>query len=65
MKKTATIIFFKIVNIIRKGDEKYNHTDEIKDQNGNPLLDPSRINNRCREYFKDLLNPMKWKGYQN
>jgi hypothetical protein len=56
-----------LVKRIQKIYEKYNPTDKIYlyiDQNGNPLLEASRITNKWREYFKDLLNPMEANQYK-
>ena len=40
-------------------DKRSSVTYSIKDSAGNILTDKNEILLRCREYFKDLLNPVK------
>ena len=56
--RTATRTFFKMVRGIGTRDENYNPTDIINDKNGNPLIHPSKVTMRWREYFQELLNPL-------
>ena len=54
---SANKVFWQTIRRLRR--KRSSVTYSIKDSDGNILTNENEILSRCREYFEDLLNPVK------